>query len=85
MTDRPSMPPESNAHPPRVRITIRLDDDVVTWFKTRVEEAGGGSYQNLIQRALNQYILDHQESDHQESREELFRRVLREELKQFFF
>ena len=25
-------------------ITIRLDEDVITWFRTRVEKAGGGNY-----------------------------------------
>jgi len=29
------------------RITIRLDDRNIDWFKTQVEEAGGGNYQFL--------------------------------------
>ena len=35
----------------KTRITIRLDDDVLEWFKDRVEENGGGNYQSLINAA----------------------------------
>ena len=35
----------------KTRITIRLDEDVITWFRTRVEKAGGGNYQSLINDA----------------------------------
>jgi len=59
----------------KTRITIRLDDDVVSWFKDQVNQAGGGNYQTLINRALRAYILQEQES-----LEETLRRVLREEL-----
>jgi len=38
------------------RITIRLDDDVLDWFRKQVDEAGGGSYQNLINRALRAHV-----------------------------
>ena len=34
------------------RITIRLDDEVLEWFKRKVESAGGGNYQSLINAAL---------------------------------
>ena len=34
------------------RITIRLDDDVLDWFRKQVDDAGGGSYQNLINQAM---------------------------------
>ena len=34
----------------KTRITIRLDDDVVEWFKAEVHAAGGGNYQT--QRVL---------------------------------
>jgi uncharacterized protein (DUF4415 family) len=58
------------------RITIRLDDAIIDWFRTQVEEAGGGNYQSLINAALRQHIgrLD-------EPLEKTLRRVLREELR----
>ena len=34
------------------RITIRLDDDVLEWFRAQVHAAGGGNYQSLINLAL---------------------------------
>ena len=60
----------------KTRITIRLDDDVVEWFKDRVEESGGGNYQSLINAALREHIG---RSD--EPLETTLRRVLREELR----
>ena len=60
----------------KARITIRLDEDVLEWFRRQVHEAGGGSYQTLINSALHEYI----EQQHQPL-EETMRRVLREELK----
>ena len=34
----------------KTRITIRLDNDVVEWFKAQVTQAGGGNYQTPINR-----------------------------------
>jgi len=65
------IPPPGN----KVRITIRLDKDIVEWFKLRVEESGGGNYQTLLNKALREYI-QHQE----EPIEKVLRRVVREEL-----
>jgi len=59
----------------KVRITIRLDRDIVEWFKAKVERHGGGSYQTLLNDALRSYI-DH----HDQSLEDTLRKVLREEL-----
>ena len=59
----------------KTRITIRLDEDVLGWFRGQVHQAGGGSYQNLINSALQEYI-QHQ----RQPLEETLRRVLREEL-----
>jgi uncharacterized protein (DUF4415 family) len=59
------------------RITIRLDDDVLAWFRAEVHEQGGGNYQTLINEALRQHI-----QQKREPLEETLRRVLREELKQ---
>ena len=60
----------------KTRITIRLDDDVVQWFKAEVHAAGGGNYQTLMNHALQEYM-----TNSQEPLEEVLRRVLREELK----
>jgi len=59
----------------KTRITIRLDDDVLAWFREQVHAAGGGNYQTLINLALRQYI-----ADRKEPLERTLRRVLREEL-----
>ena len=58
------------------RITIRLDDLVLDWFRKQVESAGGGSYQNLINRALHEYV-----ERSEEPLEAIVRRVVREELR----
>jgi len=60
----------------KTRITIRLDDDVVEWFKAEVHAAGGGNYQTLMNHALREYM-----ANSHEPLEEVLRRVLREELK----
>lgn len=59
----------------KVRITIRLDRDIVEWFKSRVEESGGGNYQTLLNNALREYITQQDEPI-----EKVLRRVVREEL-----
>jgi hypothetical protein len=61
--------------PGKIRITIRIDDDVLSWFKEQVNLAGGGSYQTLINRALRNYI-----DSETEPLESTLRRVIREEL-----
>lgn len=59
----------------KTRITIRLDHDVLDWFRKQVDEAGGGNYQTLINEALRRHI-----SQIQEPLEATLRRVIREEL-----
>ncbi|MGK7893444.1 MAG: BrnA antitoxin family protein [Xenococcus sp. (in: cyanobacteria)] len=61
--------------PGKTRITIRLDDDILSWFRAEVHAAGGGNYQTLINDALRQHI-----QHKREPLEETLRRVLREEL-----
>jgi len=61
--------------PGKTRITIRLDDDIIQWFRDQVTRMGGGNYQTLINEALQNYI--HQKK---EPLEETVRRVIREEL-----
>jgi uncharacterized protein (DUF4415 family) len=60
----------------KTRITIRLDDDVLDWFRNEVHRAGGGNYQTLINSVLREYVRDQREP-----LEETLRRVLREELR----
>jgi uncharacterized protein (DUF4415 family) len=59
----------------KTRITIRLDDDVLRWFKDQVHAAGGGNYQTLINAALREHV----KKEH-EPLEATLRRVIREEL-----
>jgi uncharacterized protein (DUF4415 family) len=60
----------------KTRITIRLDDDLLEWFKGQVHAAGGGNYQTLINVALRDYV-----DRKREPLEETLRRVIREELR----
>jgi len=63
------------APPGKTRITIRIDDDLLEWFRKQVHAAGGGSYQTLINTALREYV-----QAKREPLEATLRRVLREEL-----
>ena len=60
----------------KVRITIRLDRDILDWFRAKVEEQGGGSYQTMLNDALRTYI-----AGQQQPLEDILRRVVREELR----
>jgi len=59
----------------KTRITIRIDDDLLQWFRKQVHAAGGGSYQTLINAALREYV-----GSKRGPLEATLRRVLREEL-----
>ena len=63
--------------PNKVRITIRLDADIIEYFKKQVHKAGGGNYQTMINEALRHYLAKKQEP----MNEETLRRVIREELR----
>ena len=63
------------ARPNKERITIRLDADVLNWFREAVHRQGGGSYQAMINDALRQHI-----GAQQYAWEEAVRRIVREEL-----
>jgi uncharacterized protein (DUF4415 family) len=63
------------APPEKTRVTIRLDDDVLDWFRHQVDDAGGGNYQTLINEALRRFMREKQES-----LETILRRVIRDEL-----
>ena len=40
----------------KTRITIRLDTELLDWFREEVDRAGGGNYQTLINEALRQHV-----------------------------
>ncbi len=60
----------------KTRITIRIDDDVLQWFKDQVHAAGGGNYQTLLNAALREHV-----NREREPLEATLRRVIREELR----
>ena len=57
-------------------MTIRLDDDVLEWFRDQVDKAGGGNYQTLINQALRDFI-----ARAREPLESTLRRLIRAELR----
>jgi uncharacterized protein (DUF4415 family) len=59
----------------KTRITIRIDDDILEWFRGEVEAAGGGNYQTLINQAWREYS-----TQRQQPLEEILRQAVREEL-----
>jgi hypothetical protein len=60
----------------KTRITIRLDDDTLEWFRHQAEVAGGGNYQSMINEALRTVA-----TEGPAKLETVVRRVVREELK----
>ena len=59
----------------KVRITIRLDRDIIEWFRSKVEEQGGGNYQTMLNDALRKHM-----EQQEKPLEEILRKVVREEL-----
>ena len=57
----------------KTKISIRLDNAVIEYFRNVVDEAGGGNYQSLINDALLEHISRQATAD-------LVRQVVREEL-----
>ena len=64
--------------PGKTRITIRIDDDILQWFRGQAHKAGGGSYQTLINDALRSFA-----ESAEQNLEDTLRRVLREELPRY--
>ena len=60
----------------KTRITIRIDEDILDWFREQVNAAGGGSYQTMINNVLREYV-----ESRNVSLEKTLRRVIREELR----
>ena len=65
--------PAVRPEPGKTKISIRLDNTVLDYFRTLVEKAGGGNYQTLINEALLEYV-------HRRSTLDVVREVVREEL-----
>jgi uncharacterized protein (DUF4415 family) len=68
--------PVLRAPPGKTRVTIRLDNDILDWFRKQVDDAGGGNYQTLINEVLRSFI-----DRKQESLETTLRRVIRDEIR----
>jgi len=60
--------------PGKTRITIRVDNGVLDWFRAKVHRAGGGSYQTLMNDALHEHI-------DRQSLEQTLRRIIKDELR----
>ena len=67
----PVIPPS----PGKTKITIRIDDAILDWFREKAEAAGSGNYQTMINEALRLHI-----EHHEGILESTLRRVIREEL-----
>jgi uncharacterized protein (DUF4415 family) len=59
--------------PGKTKISIRLDNTVLEYFRGLVDNMGGGNYQTLINDALIEYV-------HRRSTLDVVRQVVREEL-----
>jgi uncharacterized protein (DUF4415 family) len=60
----------------KVRITIRLDRDILEWFRAKVETQGGGNYQTMMNDALRAHT-----AQRSASLKEILRRLVREEIR----
>lgn len=65
--------PVVRSDPGKTKISIRLDNTILQYFRAAVDKAGGGNYQTLINEALLEYV-------HQRSTLDIVRQVVREEL-----
>jgi uncharacterized protein (DUF4415 family) len=59
--------------PGKTKISIRLDNVVLHYFRSLVDKEGGGNYQTLINEALLEYV-------HRRSTLDVVRQAVREEL-----
>lgn len=67
---------EPPTEPGKVRITIRLDEDLIDYFGAIADRSGGKvGYQTLINSALREYV-----EGKSPKWEETLRRILREEM-----
>jgi uncharacterized protein (DUF4415 family) len=68
--------PVVKPEPGKTKISIRLDNTVLEYFRDLVDKAGGGNYQTLINDALLEYV-------HRRSTLDAVRQVVPEELSQY--
>lgn len=59
--------------PGKTKISIRLDNSILEYFRSLVDNAGGGNYQTLINDALLEHV-------HRRSTLEIVRQAIQEEL-----
>jgi uncharacterized protein (DUF4415 family) len=60
----PILPPMAG----KTRITIRIDNDILDWFRAQVHREGGGNYQTLINHALRNAMHHAQQREAQSTR-----------------
>jgi len=65
--------PAIRPEPGKTKISIRLDNTILDYFRRVVDKAGGGNYQTLINDALLECV-------HRRSTLDVVRQVVREEL-----
>ena len=65
--------PAIRPEPGKTKISIRLDNTILDYFRRVVDQAGGGNYQTLINEALLEHV-------HRRSTLDVVRQVVREEL-----
>ncbi len=63
----------AKSEPGKTKISIRLDNTVLKYFRSLVDKAGGGNYQTLINDALLEHV-------HRWSTIDVVRQAVREEL-----
>ena len=68
--------PVVKPEPGKTKISIRLDNTVLEYFRDLVDKAGGGNYQTLINDALLEHV-------HRRSTLDAVRQVVREELSKY--
>ena len=64
--------PVIRPEPGKTKISIRLDNTILEYFREMVDRAGGGNYQTLMNEALLEYV-------HRRSTLDAIRQVVREE------
>jgi uncharacterized protein (DUF4415 family) len=65
--------PVVKPEPGKTKISIRLDNTALEYFRNLVDKAGGGNYKTLINDALREHV-------HRRSTLDAVRQVVREEL-----
>lgn len=68
--------PVVKPEPGKTKVSIRLDNTILEYFRDLVDKAGGGNYQTLINDALLEHV-------HRRSTLDAVRQVVREELSQY--